>query len=248
MVYDAWDADNLAQMVALAQEALQTSPLCADAYVILAQYQAELGSEQELDLWIKAVDAGERALGKDEFEEMQGHFWGFVETRPYMRARQGLATALWERGRHSEAIGHLNEMLRLNPDDNQGLRYTLMGYLVETDAEDAISQLEQSYPEEDMAMWTWPLALATYRRGGKNDISAAALKRAMTSNRHVPTYLLGDKKMPKNLPDYYSIGDAPEAIFYVHEFGDSWVKTPGALAWLRESDARGQSPRSRSRK
>ena len=40
------------------------------------------------------LDAGELALGPEGFEEYDGHFWGFLETRPYMRARHGLALAL----------------------------------------------------------------------------------------------------------------------------------------------------------
>jgi tetratricopeptide repeat protein len=44
---------------------------------------------------------------------------------PYMRARLGLAHSLWTAGRRDEAVQHLQDMLRLNPGDNQGVRYTL---------------------------------------------------------------------------------------------------------------------------
>lgn len=54
-----------------------------------------------------------------------GHFWGLLETRPYLRTRLGLAHALWTAGRRAEAVQHLQDMLRLNPNDNQGVRYTL---------------------------------------------------------------------------------------------------------------------------
>lgn len=38
---------------------------------------------------------------------MWGHFWGILETRFYMRARAGLAEALWELGERDAAIlGH----------------------------------------------------------------------------------------------------------------------------------------------
>src|SRR3546814_15155439 len=87
-MYDAWEASG-AERVALARAALDISPLCADAYVLLAEEEA--GSQQDaLALYRQGVEAGERALG-DEFEELSGHFWGFLQTRPYMRARAGLA-------------------------------------------------------------------------------------------------------------------------------------------------------------
>ena len=47
-----------------------------------------------------------------------------------MRAREGLACELWTMGRGEEAVDHLQEMLRLNPNDNQGVRYTLASFLL----------------------------------------------------------------------------------------------------------------------
>jgi hypothetical protein len=66
--------------VALARAALDISPLCADAYVLLAEEEA--GSQQDALAWFRqGVEAGDRALG-DEFEGLSGHFWGFLQTRP----------------------------------------------------------------------------------------------------------------------------------------------------------------------
>ena len=39
------------------------------------------------DYYAKGVEAGELALGPKGFKQYAGHFWGFLETRPYMRAR-----------------------------------------------------------------------------------------------------------------------------------------------------------------
>ena len=103
------------------------SPDCADAYVLLAE-QAK-SRKESLQLYEQAVAAGERAIGPDAFTGDVGHFWGLLETRPYMRAREGLAHTLWTLGRREEAAGHLLEMLRLNPGDNQGVRYTLASWL-----------------------------------------------------------------------------------------------------------------------
>jgi len=53
----------------------------------------------------QGMEVGRRALGGKIFEE-SGHFWGMLETRPYMRARAGLMRCLWEEGKHDKAIGH----------------------------------------------------------------------------------------------------------------------------------------------
>ena len=128
IMYDAWDRATSRSRITLARKALAISPLCADAYNLLAE---EAGSVQEArDLYARGVEAGELALGAEGFEEYAGHFWGFLETRPYMRARAGLAIALIKLGDESAAIEHLRAMLKLNPNDNQGIRYLLLGCLL----------------------------------------------------------------------------------------------------------------------
>ncbi len=121
VMYDAWEAPTHQRAVTLAKKALTISADCADAYTFLAEKTAE-SLEEALDLYRKGVEAGERALGKKAFKEDVGYFWGLVETRPYMRARDGLAQCLWEVGQREEAVGHYWDMLRLNPNDNQGIR------------------------------------------------------------------------------------------------------------------------------
>jgi len=55
-----------------------------------------------------------------------------------MRARAALAQCLWSLGKHEEAIGHYRELLRLNPSDNQGMRYLLAASLLELGKIDAL--------------------------------------------------------------------------------------------------------------
>ena len=64
------------------------------------------------------------------FEEEAGHFWGILETRPYCRARYGLAEAILELADekkqsfiYEKALAHNMELLRLIHSDNMGIRY-----------------------------------------------------------------------------------------------------------------------------
>ena len=124
VMYDAWEQTDRRARVALAHKALAISPLCADAYVLLAEEDAKSAAEA-LAYYRKGVEAGEQALGPKGFRQCAGHFWGFLETRPYMRARAGLAATLNAVGKIDAAIGHYRDMLKLNPGDNQGIRYVL---------------------------------------------------------------------------------------------------------------------------
>ncbi len=82
IMYDAWEQTNARSRIALARKALGVSPLCADAYNLLADEASSL--KEAGDLYAKGVEAGELALGPEGFEEYAGRFWGFLETRPYM--------------------------------------------------------------------------------------------------------------------------------------------------------------------
>src|SRR2546430_10453841 len=109
-----------------------------------------------------------------------------------MRARFGLALALWTAGRRDEAVAHLMDMLRLNPGDNQGVRYTLAGFLIFLDRDEDLDRLLQHY-DEGSAAWAYTRALLAFRRHGDTPEARQMLREARKTNRHVPAYLLGEK-------------------------------------------------------
>jgi tetratricopeptide (TPR) repeat protein len=247
LIYDAWEAGTAKRRVGLANKALTISPLCADAYVILAGH-AEPGSDKELDLWRRGVEAGMKALGDEAFKEYAGEFWGILETRPYIRAKCGLARALWARGIRDEAIDHVNDMLRLNPNDNQGGRYVLAALLVEAGRDDDLATLFKTYPDDGADAWSWTAALAAFRRSGDGAESRALLARALADNGHVPAYLLGEKSLPKRLPLYISPGGEDEAIYYASDFSAGWERTPNAIDWLRMNSSTSKMIKRRQRR
>jgi len=223
------DADSVAAAERHAYAALRESPLHADSYVSLAMLHADRPTES-LFFWRAALIAAELALGKETMTELKGQFWGFMETRPYMRAKHGLAMTLWEQGERAEAIKHLNEMLRLNPNDNQGVRYQLVSMLLEESKDADAAKLHKRYKGESTAFMRWPKVLLDFRTGGP-ELARAALVEAMEANSHVPAYL-GGKRLPKEEPDYYEIGSADEAALYVLAGKEAWTRTAGALEWL----------------
>ena len=147
--------------IALARKALAISPLCADAYNLLADEAATPAEAR--DLYLRGLEAGELALGPDGFQEYGGHFWGFLETRPYMRARQGLALTLQELGEDEAARGHFRAMLELNPNDNQGIRYLLLASLLRCGDVAGAKALLASYLDEWSAQWLYTRVLVAYR-------------------------------------------------------------------------------------
>ncbi len=229
LMYDAWEATG-SRRVKLARQALEISPDCADAYVLLAEEARSLPEAKHL--YEQGVSAGERALGPQTFEEDAGHFWGIIETRPYMRARAGLASCLWQLGERQAAIDHYVDMLRLNPGDNQGIRYVLANCLLRQGDDIALAKLLDQYKDDAMAEWLYTRALLAFRREGAGKKANAALKKALKENEFVPAYLLGKKRLPRQLPDYIGFGDENEAVSYAAGALAIWRETPGALDWL----------------
>jgi tetratricopeptide (TPR) repeat protein len=231
IMYDAWEAGSGRKRVALAKKALAASADCADAYVLLAQETARSAAEL-LDLYRQGVEAGERALGKQAFKEDAGHFWGILETRPYMRARHGLAQALWATGARAETVAHYQDMLRLNPNDNQGIRYELLTCLLTLGHDDDAGKLLRRYKNDGSCAWAYSRALHRFRREGDSKAARAALEQALESNAHVPAYLSGRKRLPARLPALIGPGGEDEAVAYVADAEPAWANAPGALAWL----------------
>ena len=163
----------------------------------------------------QGVAAGERALGKQAFKEYAGHFWGILETRPYMRAREGLALCLWEAGQREEAAEHYQELLRLNPNDNQGVRYSLATLLLDLDRDEDLRRLVAEYEDDASAVWAYTKTLLAFREGGDAPLANKLLKQATKVNKHVPAYLLGHKQLPREQPPYITMGGEDEAVSYV---------------------------------
>ena len=51
--------------------------------------------------------------------------WGYVENRAYMRAIQYMGELYWDSGENEKAIEIFRLLLKLNPNDNQGVRYEI---------------------------------------------------------------------------------------------------------------------------
>jgi tetratricopeptide (TPR) repeat protein len=211
---------------------LKISADCADAYNLFAE-QATTNLEHARALYRQGVQAGERALGLEAFENDVGHFWGLLETRPYMRALWGLARCAWELGQRQDAVAHAQELLRLNPNDNQGVRHVLAAWLLELDRVDEVKTLLNQYEEDGFVSFPYARALLAFREKGDTLKARALLAEALSINPHVPGFLLGHKKMPPVTPDDHGFGDEREAIAFCADYASAWTRTPGAIEWLR---------------
>lgn len=230
LIDQAWEARTQRQAAALARRALEIFPDCADAYNVLAGAEAR-SAEDALVLYEHGVDAGRRSLGNAFFDEHRGHFWGMIETRPYLRARRGLADCLWALGRKRESITHCEALLELSPDDNQGIRHGLLSRYLALGNDMGAARLFRDYPHDASAAFLWSRVLLDLRRGDQV-VATEHLVLAMHGNPHVAGFFAGKRKPPARLPAHYSPGDRNEAALYIANFAEAWLASADAMDWL----------------
>lgn len=214
----------------LIKEALTIYPNSPDAYLLLAEdaiSELEFGNNLK-----KAVQVGEKDLGKAFFLENKGHFWLMIETRPYMRAKSMLADFLYETGAVEEAFKEYEEMLRLNPSDNQGIRYILLTLYIESAQFKKAQQLINDFSDEGTASFLFNKVLVEYVINGLTSQTRTFIKEANKQNPFVKKYLLDKKNLPNEHLDHMGFGDETEAIIYAQENIHIWETYPELLKEL----------------
>jgi SEC-C motif len=229
LIYDAFEAEGK-ERYELANAALTLNPNSSDAYVILAEVAESL--EEATFLYKKGMMAGENELGKSFFKENKGHFWGLLETRPFMRAKAHYADAVYQLGMEFVARKQYEEILELNPMDNQGVRYSLFPIYMENGDLKKAEKLLEKY-DEGAAHGLFNQLLLELSKNGITPRATKLLKDAKKENKHVINFLTGKKRLPKKLPDYYGMGDENEAIIYADAHLHLWKKINGIQDWLK---------------
>ena len=229
LVSAARDEMSPAKARALATQALALDAYCVDAHLLLAEMSV---TPPEALAHAKAgVDAGGHVLN-DRHAEEDLPFWFVDFGRRYLTAKLFLAELLWEMGDRPAAIEEARTILRLNKDDNQGVRYILLGWLMRAGSIADIDALLAEYDERVIATWAFSKALHAYRTRGVVNASDDALRVALRANAHVAPMLLGKSELPDELPGSFTVGGRDEAATYVSSALSMWFETPGAIDWL----------------
>lgn len=229
IMYDAYDATP-AKGKKLAKEALKLDPENVRALNYLAD--EERIAESALKLYQRAMESGKKRLGERFFRENKGHFWGLIESRPYMAAKLGFAHCLEDLEWNDEAINEYNELIKLNPADNQGVRYALGSLLLFTRKYKQFAELHKKYSDEESTFWLFNYALYLFATLGPSEKANEALYNANEANPYVIDFMTQRKKMKQDPQGYYSPGEENEAAYYLMDNFRAWVDVEGTLDWL----------------
>lgn len=205
------------EAIKLAKKAYKKSSDCFDA--ILFQCDLEENVIKRMKLLNDGLEFEKNRLTNEKYfdKENIGHFYGIFETRPYIRGLSIKAEYLLEEGKLRQAANICKEVLRLNENDNLGIRYLLMAIYATLEEEKSMLDLYKKYPEEDLEM-LFPL-FAIYYKSGNDKKALEYLKRIDKCNSNFVKYFNGTIKQSKKVSSgYYSRGDSSEIFMYLDRY------------------------------
>lgn len=237
LMTEAWEAEKPAERVKLARQALNVDADAIDAYNILGIHAAT--HAESVALFREAVRIGER-LFKPVLDDPEMEWWGFLGTRPWMRAQHNLGLALLNLGDRQDAIAVFARLLSLNPNDNQGIRDVLLKLYCETGDFSACREILQTYAEDGSITFTATALLVDLATRKKIDF-AKHFQAIRNSNEFaLPMLVLAAREgkwppSPKLQEGYVQLGSKVEAALYVCEFREAWEKKQKVLPAFLEA-------------
>jgi tetratricopeptide (TPR) repeat protein len=222
-VYEGWEFLNENDNITAkkkAQRALSIYPQCVDAKNILASIHMDRFEFEEAERIYKEAlaEAISQQGGKVKVKGVV--YWGYIDTRPYMRSRHGLGLCYMHLGRFKEALAEFKTMLDLNPNDNQGVRFLIADvYHYLGDRKNA----ERYYKEYGEHEGSYNYALLLYSMKQKHE-AAKMLKESIQAVPFIAVMLKSYLKMfifwqEKGL---FGIGETPPLFMHRNAVIGAW--------------------------
>lgn len=226
---DYWWAEDRRNAVKWFRRALELDPQHSEAHNHLGIVSLEARKLKAAERHFRAaIDGGQRYVKRDGAEV----HWGVLGNRPYLRGLANLALVLAEQKKWADALAIHEQMLQLNPNDNQGVRY-LIGheYLRVGDNEGAIEAFQGSLHEE--VGCAFGLALARLRVQGPSAEIGEALLTGFAANRYVAPMLLGESWQRLDAFHGSSMSEPEWAQDVIAAQADLWQALPHGAELLR---------------
>ena len=184
----AYEAETEEKSVEYAKKALKEDKNCLDAKLLIIQ--SEGVSESTKEQLENAIKGETKRLEKEGWfdKENIGHFYGLLETRPYMRIRWAYIDLLIEMGKFGKAVSECEDLIRLNENDNLGVRDKLMILYAALEDVNSAKALYRKYNKEGSFSMLYPLALLYYKLDDYNN-AKLALKRIISKNEDYKDFL-----------------------------------------------------------
>jgi len=233
---DDWHMGDVASAEETYRQLVGDYPEFIDAHHHLALLLSETGREEEaFQLWQDVVALGLERLPQ-EFEIGRDRLsWPILENRPFLRAYHALGLEYFKREEVEQALEIFNNMLAMNPGDNQGIRALVVDCNLRLNRPADALEICNRYPGDGMEQLVYGRVLALYQLGreaeAKTALNDAVSLLPLVAQELVKGLHLEPYKLLR--PGYVTFGGADQAYYYWTEQGQYWENTPGAIEFVR---------------
>jgi tetratricopeptide (TPR) repeat protein len=232
---DDFDTGKLIQAERSLRLLLDGYPEFIDAYHHLAMILDETRRYKEArQVWENAVIIGKSAFPKTEKRVRLRLPWGILDNRPFLRVYHSWGLQLIEEEKVTDALVVFNDILSMNPNDNQGIRALAIGCYFQLNQPTQVLAVCKRYPNDAMEEVLYGHPLALFQLGREQE-ARSTLRKAIEILPNISKELLKKThRPPKNLSlEYVTHGGADQAYYYWKNNGEYWIYTKGALEFLR---------------
>lgn len=232
----AFRARSTSKKIALLKKAIERDPDCSLARVELGDAEFQLGNWKESLLHYEEVVEREfvRWQKEDKIE-----WWANLETRPYLRAIFGKGMTLWHQNDYASAAQGLSYLLKLNPTDNQGVRFLIPLLWMLAEEYQKASAFYESYAKkykndsaEPAFLFVWGLVLN--QQGHENEAREKYLE-GILKNLYIAPLLLELPEPPHQIWHPHNRAEPSYAKEFIDYYACLWDRDAGALRVLRET-------------
>ncbi|KKL11291.1 hypothetical protein LCGC14_2547300, partial [marine sediment metagenome] len=176
---------------------LDEEPNEFDELLELVLANTELKALEPIQMLLDIMESG--LITKQFIKDNTGHFWGLHETRPYMMLRAHRAKIHALHGYTQKAQSELEELLKLNPNDNQANRFLLMNCLIIEKQWDKLDALLADFDFQELHA-TASRALSAFVMHGDSKPANEYKKMLQQQNKHFTKILTGQEKLKEQNP------------------------------------------------
>ncbi len=218
------------------KELVEDYPEHMDAYHHLALALEKMGRKEEAFETCKlALNTALKFFPEHFSMERDRLQWGFAENRPFLRLYHSFGLQLLERGQTEDALEAFQNILTMNPNDNQGARALVVGCHFELKQPEGVLSVCRQFPDDEMEHLVYGKALALFQLGNVQQ-AEDALDNAMSCYPLIAAELLKTKhRKPKGMDEKrVTLGGLDQAYAYWQDHGNYWKETPGAIDFLHK--------------
>ncbi|PIY80451.1 MAG: hypothetical protein COY80_02860 [Candidatus Pacebacteria bacterium CG_4_10_14_0_8_um_filter_42_14] len=219
------------------EQLLKREPLCLPAVLDLSYIYRELDQASKANLLMEYAHKQLLQLFPEKFIPGKDTFpWSIHSNRPFLTFLLEYASYIYHQHGVKKSIPHLERMIELNPNDNQGVRGLLTTIYLLTGQPAKVLKLSEKFPNDLLPELAMGKVLALYKLD-RADEAQKYYQKYTQYLKHLRAELLATTHQPPPESGSQSsgvlVGGPEEAWLFWKAQHAAWDGTKGVIEWLK---------------